>query len=242
MARNHFDILILLGRPASGKSEIMDFFSKTGVIERAERFHIGAIDMIDDFPMLWVWFEEDAILEKVMGKPRVQSDKDGLFLHQHQWDLLIERICMEYTKHKRGYDDFHAEHTTLIEFSRGTEHGGYKSAFEHLSDQVLERAAILYVNVSYEESLRKNRRRFNPERPDSILEHGLPDWKLEKLYKEVDWESVTAGHQDYLPIKGHQVPVVVLENETELTNDFSKLAPALEKALDRLWALYQAPR
>ncbi|HOT96363.1 MAG TPA: hypothetical protein PLG50_01495 [bacterium] len=238
MPRNHFDILILLGRPASGKSEIMDFLNKTGPIERTERFHVGLIDMIDDFPMLWTWFEEDAILEKIMNKPRVQSDKEGYFLHQYQWDLLIERICMEYKKHQRDYTDYHAEHTTLIEFSRGSEHGGYASAFQHLSTEVLERAAILYVDVSYEESLRKNRRRFNPERPDSILEHGLPDHKLERLYKKVDWEEVTAGHSEYLPIQGHRVPIVVLKNEPELTNDFAKLAPALEAALAKLWSLY----
>lgn len=240
MPRSHFDILILLGRPASGKSEIMDFLKKSGPIERAERFHVGLIDMIDDFPMLWTWFEEDAILEKIMNQPRVQSDKEGYFLHQYQWDLLIERICMEYKKHQRDYADYHAEHTTLIEFSRGSEHGGYASAFQHLSAEVLARAAILYVNVSYEESLRKNRRRFNPERPDSILEHGLPDHKLERLYKQVDWDEVTAGHSDYLPIKGHNVPMVVLENEPELTNDFARLAPALDQALDQLWRLYSA--
>jgi hypothetical protein len=238
MARNHFDILILLGRPASGKSEIMDFLTKTGPIERTERFHVGAIDMIDDFPMLWTWFEEDAILEKIMGQPRMHSDKDGYFLYQYQWDLLIERICMEYKKHQRDFADYHAEHTTLIEFSRGTEHGGYRSALEHLSDEVLAHAAILYVNVSYEESLRKNRRRFNPDRPDSILEHGLPDQKLERLYKNVDWEELTAGHEEYLPVKGHKVPMVVLENQPEMTDDFAKLGPALDSILARLWSLY----
>jgi len=42
---------------------------------------------------------------------------------------------------------------------------------------MLKSAAILYVNVSFSESLRKNRKRFNPNKPDSILEHGLPDEK-----------------------------------------------------------------
>lgn len=57
MARNHFDIVILMGRPASGKSEIIDFLKKTPLIERDERFHIALMDEIDDFPMLWTWFE-----------------------------------------------------------------------------------------------------------------------------------------------------------------------------------------
>ncbi|MBN2354468.1 hypothetical protein JXO59_00060, partial [candidate division KSB1 bacterium] len=218
--------------------EIMDFLNKTGPIERCERFHIGRIDMIDDFPMLWTWFEEDAILEKVMGKPRIHTDTDGYFLYQYQWDLLIERICMEYQKHQRDFRDYHAEHTTLIEFSRGSEHGGYESAFAHLSDAVLQRAAILYVNVTFEESVRKNRRRFNPERPDSILEHGLPDSKMNRLYHKIDWEKVSAKHPTHVEIKGHRVPYAVFENEPEKTDDFDKLAPALQSALDKLWELY----
>ena len=46
--------------------------------------------------MLWTWFEEDAILEKIMHEPRVHTDSDGYFLHRYQWDLLIERISLEY--------------------------------------------------------------------------------------------------------------------------------------------------
>lgn len=239
MAKNHFDVLILLGRPASGKSEIMDFLGKTGPIERCESFHIGNVDRIDDFPMLWTWFEEDAILEKIMGKPRLHTDQDGYFLYRYQWDLLIERICMEYKKHQRDFKDYHAEHTTLIEFSRGSEHGGYASAFAHLSEEVLQRAAILYVDVTYEESVRKNRRRFNPERPDSILEHGLPDNKMERLYHHIDWETVSATHPTHIEIKGQRVPYVVFDNMPEKTDDFAKLAPALQSSLDRLWQLYK---
>lgn len=238
MPRNHFDILILLGRPASGKSEIIDFLKKTSPIKRTENFHVGLMDEIDDFPMLWTWFEEDAILEKIMKKPRMHTDANGDFLYSYQWNLLIERICMEYDKKLRDGDEYHTEHTTLIEFSRGSEHGGYASAFQHLSEKVLRRAAVLYVNVTFEESMRKNRRRFNPDKPDSILEHGLPDEKLERLYKEVDWNQVRSGDTEFLTIKGIKVPYVVFENMPEKTDDFSKLEPALEESLAKLWRLY----
>jgi len=237
MTRNHFDVLILLGRPASGKSEVIDFLKKTPAIERLERFHIGVIDEIDDFPMLWIWFEEDAILEKILKKPRLHTDAGGYFLHQYQWDLLIERMNLEYQKKLRDHADYHHEHTTLVEFSRGTEHGGYASAFSHLSPEILQRAAILYIDVCYEESLRKNRRRFNPNRPDSILEHGLPDAKLERLYREVDWQEVTRSNATHVLIQEIKVPYVVLRNEPELTDDVQKLAPALESSLQRLWNL-----
>ena len=233
---DHFEIIILIGRPASGKSEVIDYLKKTPTPERLKRFHINDFEEIDDFPMLWTWFEEDAILEKIMHKPRVQSDAHGYFLHQYQWDLLIERISLEYQKKLRD-PGYAGRKTTLIEFSRGTEHGGYASAFRHLSKEILEKACILYIDVPYEESLRKNRRRFNPSRPDSILEHGLPDAKLERLYKEVDWESFRGTDPKVIPVAGERIPYVVFENMPEKTDRPDVLGAHLEEVMARLWTI-----
>ena len=191
---DHFPILILIGRPASGKSEIIDYLVKADPGERLRRYHVGTPDVLDDFEMLWAWFEEDHILERSLGKPRLHTDSDGYFLDESLWHLLIERLSLEYRKRQRD-PLYHQTHTTIVEFSRGSEHGGYAKAFEHLSDETLAQAAILYVRVSFSESLRKNRRRFNPELPDSILEHSLPDAKLERLYKEDDWKELTGEGQ-----------------------------------------------
>ncbi len=238
MAGNIFDILILNGRPASGKSETIDFLKKTSAEERREKFHIGSMDEIDDFPMLWTWFEEDAILEKLMGHPRMHTDKDGFFLYQYQWDLLIERISLDYSKRIRDIESYHDTHTALLEFSRGTEHGGYESSYKHLSEDILKRAAILYIDVTYEESLRKNRRRFNPDRPDSILEHGLPDWKLEKMYHDVDWETFKGSDPEYITIRGIKVPYAVLHNVPEVTDAYEKWEPAFTELTAKLWKLW----
>jgi len=178
-----FDVLLLLGRPAAGKSEILEHLRNTELKERIEKFHIGRLDVIDDFPMLWAWFEEDDILSRKFGKPRMHTDENGYFFYPYLWDLLIERIGLDYQKLVRDDPHYHEHTTAIIEFSRGSEHGGYWQALEHLPDQILDRARIIYVQVSYEESLRKNRLRFNPQRPDSILEHGLEDEKLERLYR-----------------------------------------------------------
>ena len=240
MGKNTFDIIILNGRPASGKSEVIDYLNMASPQERLERYHIAEFDEIDDFPMLWTWFEEDAILEKVLNKPRMHTDKDGYFLHEYQWHLLIERLALEYNKRIRDNENYHQKNTTLIEFSRGSEHGGYQEAYQHLSDKILERAAIFYVDVSYSESLRKNRNRFNPDRPDSILEHGLPDEKLERLYKDVDWEEFRGNNSEYISIKGHQVPYVVFDNEDDITTERGEeLGHALEDLLQKLWKLYK---
>src|SRR5512143_2739071 len=123
---NLFDLILLIARPAAGKSEIIDYLKRTSPDERARRFHVGRMEEIDDFPMLWTWFEEDALLER-MGRPRLHTDRDGYFLHQYLWDLLIERIGLEYEKKRRDLAAA-ADSTFLIEFSRGTEHGGNRSA------------------------------------------------------------------------------------------------------------------
>ncbi|MBN2502101.1 MAG: hypothetical protein JXB38_15060 [Anaerolineales bacterium] len=234
---DRFDVLLLIARPAAGKSEIIDYLKRTPVEERKSRFHVGEFEEIDDFPILWGWFEEDRILAK-MGYPRLHSDDQEYFLNQYQWDVLIRLICLEYAKKLRDNPHYHEQYTTVVEFSRGAEHGGYRSAFQHLSAEMLERMAILYVNVSWGESQRKDAARFNPDRPDSVLEHGMTSKKLERLYKEIDWEEVSAENPEYINIQGVKVPYVVFENEDDVTTGRGDaLGNRLEAALQHLWTL-----
>jgi hypothetical protein len=229
-----FKILLLLARPAAGKSEIIQYLQDISLEERNNRFHIGRIHVIDDFP-IWTWFEEDDILTR-MGFPRIYTDVKGYFLHQYLWDLLIERMNIEYTKFIRDNINYE-EYTVIIEFSRGIEHGGYKSAFEHLTKEIVKNASILYVDVSWEESLRKNRRRFNPEKPDSILEHSLPDEKLAKMYHETDWDKLIMQNKEFIKIGSKLVPYSIFDNEDDVTSRKSReeLDKRLIISLDKLW-------
>jgi hypothetical protein len=237
-SKNTFDILLLIARPAAGKSEIIDFLKKTPSEERVQRFHIGEFEEIDDFPMLWRWFEEDALLTQ-MCYPRLYTDEDGYFLGDYLWNLLIELICLDYQKKIRNDPAYHHDYTTLVEFSRGKEHGGFRTAFQHLDKEMLSKMAILYVNVSWEESLRKNRKRFNPEHPDSILEHSLPDSKLEKLYRYSDWDELIEGNPEFLLIQENRVPYVIFENEDDVTTARDEaLGKRLEETLKVLWERY----
>jgi len=233
--RDTFETIILIGRPAAGKSEVIDFLKKTPLDECKRKFHIGEFKEIDDFPMLWAWFEEDAILEKVMNKPRMHTDKDGYFLFDYQWHLLVERICLDYQKFLRDYHDRTEAPTAILEFSRGSEHGGFRGAFEHLSEEVLKTAVVLYISVPYEVSKFRNWRRFNPDRPDSILEHGLPDEKLDKLYKKSDWEEIKSVDPDFITIKDYKVPYAEFINEPEKTDDAAKIGPHLTEITQKLW-------
>jgi len=229
-----FKILLLIARPAAGKSEVINYLKNTPLEERVKRFHIGKFAEIDDFPMLWTWFEEDELLQR-MGHPRLHSTPDGYFLYDHLWNLLIERISFEYQKLMRDFDG----DTVVLEFSRGAEHGGYKSAFQHLSDEILQNLAIVYIDVPWEESLRKNRQRFNPERPDSILEHGLPDQKLERLYRETDWHELIKENPEFLTIKGFSVPYAVFDNSDDVTTaQNAALGIRLDQVLGDLWTRY----
>lgn len=240
MEKDIFNVLIMLGRPASGKSEIIDYLLRLPDEERESRFHLGRVDVLDDFPMLWTWFEEDNILIE-LGKPRLNTDEQGYFKHEYLWHMLIRRLELEYRKLLRDRPDYHQTRTTLIEFSRGSEHGGYREAFNHFSPDLLKRAAVVYVDVSYEESRRKNRRRFNPDRPDSILEHALSDDRLERLYKNIDWEEFSRSDLHDLLVGDIRVPYVVFPNEDDVTTGKpDRLGQRLEKVLGRLWSRVSA--
>lgn len=235
-----FPILLLIGRPASGKSEIIDFLSRTPAGLRRKRFHLGKLDILDDFPLLWAWLEEDALLAGKFGLPRLHTDEAGYFLQPAYWHVLIERLNLERQKRLRDLPAYTTRFTTLIEFSRGSEHGGYRQALAHLADDILRQAAILYVRVSFAESLRKNRRRFNPQRPDSILEHGLSDEKMERLYRHDDWDELAPASAGRLAIRDHTVPYAVFENEDDVTTSQpERSAERLEATLGRLWNLRQ---
>ena len=230
-----FDVLFLLARPGAGKSEVIDFLKKLTYTERMNNFHIGEIGELDDFPLLWTWFEEDDILTS-MGYPRLHSTPDCYFTHIHFWDLLIRRLCQDYFKVLRDKKNYQGSHSMLVEFSRGKQHGGFQRAFENLAPELLERGAILYIDVSWEESLRKNRKRFNPDKPDSILEHGLEDEKLSFLYKESDWKELAPEKKGAIEIQGIQVPYAVMDNEDDVTSrGGSDLADRIKPVLQYLY-------
>ncbi len=249
MGTNTFDIIILNGRPAAGKSEVIDFLKRTPIHERIARFHIGEFEEFDDFPILWERFEDDDIYER-HGKPRLISDTT--FTYENQtwqgyvfkdpffWNFLIEKLNLLYRKRLRDVPGYHDRYTALFEFARGAQHGGFREAYAYLCDEVLARACTIYIKVSWEESLRKNRRRRNPERPDSILEHSLEDKKLEYLYRDSDWEDFSSPDPNYLLVRGHRVPYAVFENEPEKTHDPALIGPHLEEVCARLWRLHVA--
>ena len=230
-----FDVLFLIGRPAAGKSEIIDFLKKSPLESRVENFHIGQFHEIDDFPMIWSWFEEDAILSR-SGHPRLHTFDDGYFTQNYLWNVLIERLELDYWKIAGERPEGTVDSTAIVEFARGTEHGGFTEAFSHFSSEMLGRGAVMYIDVPFEESLRKNRRRYNPAKAHSILEHGLPDDKLHTLYGESDWEEFSREDSEYLHVGDSRVPYAVFPNADDVTTGNNpELGPRLREVLGTLW-------
>ncbi len=230
---NHLPVLIITGRPAAGKSEVIDFLKKCDPQERLRRFHIEEFEELDDFLYVWETFEVDDILSR-HGKPRIWTDERYWFKDEFAWDLYIERINLEYRKKLARNPRYHDSTTTLIEFARGGTNG-IGGALSLLHDDILRRASLMYIRVSYEESVRKNRRRARKGEEDSILYHSLPDEKMEYYYKVNDWDRLESANPDVIDVRGFKVPYAVFENEPERTLNTSLIAEELERVTGKIW-------
>jgi hypothetical protein len=235
MAMNqHFPILIITGRPAAGKSEVIDFLKKCDPIVRLERFHIANFEELDDFLYVWETFELDDLMSQ-MGRERVWTDDKYWFKDPYIWDLYLRRLALEYRKRIAKDPACHDRLTTLVEFARGGENAIHH-ALTCLSDEMLSKAALMYIRVTYDESVRRNRRRARKGEEDSILYHSLPDEKMDFYYKTNDWEALEAKDPAFIEVRGHRIPYGVFENLPEKTHDPTLLGAELERVTSLLWA------
>ncbi len=98
----------------------------------------------------------------------------------------------------------------------------------------------MYIDVPGKNRCCENRSRFNPNRPDSILEHGLSDEKMEKLYRETDWNDLMQSNSETLTLQGINVPFAIFENADDVTTAQGQaLGERLESTLSELWQRYQ---
>jgi len=232
-----FDLLFLLGRPASGKSELIDFLSSCPTDRRAARYHIGRFEVIDDFPILWQLFLADDAWERV-GRPRAHSMPSAgnyAVTDEAVWGYLIERVNQSLrTRLDAGLPP---GETILVEFSRGGA-TGYADALARVDPAVLRRAALLYLAVSFEESWRRNVARYDAARRDGILTHSVPREEMERTYRTDDWDRIAGRPVGTIDIGTIRVPYATLVNEPEST-DPGVLDVRYRAALDRLHARWR---
>lgn len=222
--------LLLLGRPAAGKSELVQFLAGLAPEERAENYHVGRLRVADDFPILWEKFVEDDLWERV-GRGRLHSRRSGenyAVANDHLWPFLILRLGEELTQNPARPGE-----TVLVEFARGGP-TAYRDALALLPPDVLTRGAILYLDVSFEESWRRNVARYDRAHRDGLLTHSVPREEMERTYARDDWPALALHRLGYIePIR---VPYVTVPNtpEPKTTHDF---AQRFRPALDALWEL-----
>ena len=105
--------------------------------------------------------------------------------------------------------------------------------------EILRRAAILYIQVSFEESFRRNSARYKPGQEESTLFHKVPDRDMLGFFRDNDWLEITGGARDgWLDVVGVRVPFVSMNNEPEST-DPAVLGARYAAALGRLRDLRQ---
>jgi hypothetical protein len=123
--------------------------------------------------------------------------------------------------------------TVVIEFARGGREGasmplpapyGYAYSLAQLSPEILERARILYIWVTPEESRRKNEARTDPNDPGSILHHGVPIEVMRGEYGCDDMAHLleTSGKASTVKVSArgrtYQLPVARFDNRVDKTS------------------------
>lgn len=129
----------------------------------------------------WLFDRLDAARRKAGARPALGQLEPAVRLEVAR---ALDAECAGLLRDKNaGVPDSLRGRTVVIEFARGGPDGspmplpaplGYRYAFAALSEQLLERASVLYVWVTPEESRRKNIERTDPADPGSILHHGVP--------------------------------------------------------------------
>lgn len=130
--------------------------------------------------------------------------------------------------------------TVVIEFSRGGADSapmplpapyGYKYTYEQLSPEILEKASILYLWVSPEESRRKNEARADPNDPGSILNHCVPRAVMYCEYgcDDIEWLLNTSDKPGTVCIDAHDkiyhIPLGRFDNRVDKTT-FTHVDPS----------------
>ncbi len=142
------------------------------------------------------------------------------------------------------------DRTIVIEFARGGPDGasmplaaplGYAWSLAQLAPQILERAAILYVWVTPEESRKKNAARANPDDPGSILHHGVPLEVMLSDYgcDDIGWLVESSDQPGTVRVDAHgrvfHLPIARFDNRVDKTSfvrdDPSRWKPEAVRAL-----------
>jgi len=145
----------------------------------------------------------------------------------------LEDECRDLLEKKNAaIPDSLAGKTVVIEFARGGADGsplplpapyGYRHSLACLAPEILDRAAILYIQVTPEDSRRKNQERTDPDDPGSVLNHGVPSAVMYGDYgcDDMAWLLETSDRPHTVRVekgaRSWHLPVARFDNREDLT-------------------------
>lgn len=154
--------------------------------------------------------------------------------------------------------------TIVIEAARGGPDGsamplkapfGYRYSLGEFAPEILERAVILYVWVTPEESRRKNAARTDPDDPGSILHHGVPMEVMLNDYgcDDMDWLEKNSEVPGTITVASRgrkfHIPIGRFDNRVDKTSFLraekkdwnpgmvSDVASGIKAATDKLYSM-----
>ena len=147
---------------------------------------------------------------------------------------LLEAEASEMQRAKEaGYPENFDNKTVIIECARGGPDGsampltgtfGYQYSLPFFCPEILERAAVLYIWVTPEESRRKNADRADPNDPGSNLHHGVPLAVMLGDYGCDDMEYLVthSEKENTLTVpaygKNYHLPIGIFDNRQDKTS------------------------
>jgi len=134
-----FDIVLLLGLPASGKSEIRRLMASMSDQELEKDFHIGKTIDMDDFPYVFIMRKIDESLEKI-NQPRLFYFSDEKpFIDPRDWLTLVHLLNEDYRdlKQKNMFKDELPSHFVMKRIDMAAQKVGIQPRFQKLRKDIL---------------------------------------------------------------------------------------------------------
>ena len=178
----------------------------------------------------WMFDRIDSARLKVGAEPALNLLSDDI-----RKELLLaleEDACAFLEKKNAGIPESLAGKTVVIEFARGGAESstmplpapfGYKYSLSQLSDNILDKASLLYIWVDPAESRRKNLARANPNDPGSILNHCVPQAVMYGDYgvDDIAWLLETSNIANTICVKKgdvvYNIPLGRFDNRIDKT-------------------------
>ena len=200
-----------------------------------EDYHdlINRVKIKPDSAALWMFDRFDSASLKVDMLPRLGLLKQKI---RNELAQSLEKEAQELLKNKLAeYPENFNNKTIIIEAARGGKDGstlplqdpeGYQFSLRYLCPEILEKACILYIDVTPEESRRKNEERTDPNNPGSILNHGVSLEVMLNDYGICDMKYLIENSEvkDTVTVKAYgkiyHIPIGVFDNNDDKTTHF----------------------